>query len=156
MYPRIHLSLRVSDMSRSTDFYRNLLDEAPDKVKPGYTRFMPATTPILLSLIQDAAATTGGRIDHLGIRLDGPAAVNAIRRRLEALGVEMELEEGVTCCWAVQNKVWLTDPDGHRWEIYTVTDEQTVAVEDVACCAPTVADTFCCEPEPTPSGGCCG
>lgn len=56
------------------------------------------------------------------------------------------MEEQVTCCWAVQNKVWLTDPDGHRWEIYTVTDEQTERAEDTACC----------EPEPTAQGGCCG
>ncbi|MFT5683901.1 MAG: putative glyoxalase superfamily protein PhnB [Myxococcota bacterium] len=72
--------------------------------------------------------------------------IDAARRRLEALGVEMELEEQVTFCWAVQNKVWLTDPDGHRWELYTVTNEQAEEAEDVACCAP----------EPSRSGACCG
>ncbi len=147
MFPRIHISIRVSDMSRSMDFYQTLLDEAPDKMKPGYTRFMPADTPILLSLMSDDGSRGEGRIDHLGIRLSSTAEVESARRRLEAIGAEMAQEDQVTCCWAVQDKIWLTDPDGHRWEIYTVTDEQTEIAEEVACCAPA---------EPASTSACCG
>jgi len=134
MTTRIHLSLRVSDLARSIDFYTTLFSEGPDKSESGYARFMPADTPILLSLMP-GAGEGGGRLDHLGLRLADKDALNAAAARLE--GHVLRTEEATTCCLAVQDKLWLADPDGHAWEVYIVTDEQPAVprVTQSTCCA---------------------
>ncbi|HHO51023.1 MAG TPA: glyoxalase/bleomycin resistance/dioxygenase family protein [Deltaproteobacteria bacterium] len=127
--PRIHLSLRATDLQASTTFYTDLFGEGPDKVREGYVRFAPAGVPVLLSLIEGEAG-----IDHLGLRLPRSASARAEWDRLADAGRSLRPSEGVICCHAAKDEAWLHDPDGHAWEIYAVTDEEPEASPTPSTC----------------------
>jgi catechol 2,3-dioxygenase-like lactoylglutathione lyase family enzyme len=120
---RIHLGLAIKDLERSTAFYRALFGQEPTKTRPRYAKFEVAEPPVNLSL-NEVAGTTGPNnpIAHYGIQVKSTEAVNEIGERMAMAGFATKLEEQVTCCYAVQNKVWVTDPDGNKWEAYLVLD----------------------------------
>lgn len=121
---RIHMGLAAKDIERSIAFYRTLFGVAPSKQRPGYARFECADPPVILSLNQSAEQTRPGNgIVHSGIQVKSTAAVHEAALRLGNAGYETVAEEEVACCYAVQNKVWTADPDGNRWEIYVVIDD---------------------------------
>ena len=136
MASAVHISLNVSDLARSVEFYSGLLGE-PKKLKPDYAKFVGATPEIHLALQPGlAGAATGGALSHLGIRVDSPEDVRRWRSELKSRGVVSDEEKREACCYAVQDKFWLTDPDGNRWEVYTVIEDiEGVAPEAPACCA---------------------
>jgi len=140
MKPSIHISLNVSDIARSVEFYSRLFGE-PAKLKPGYAKFVSEEPGLHLAMQEGLGEFRGGALSHLGIRVDSTADV--LRRRAELLdkGLTGENETGTTCCYARQDKFWVTDPDGNRWEIYTVLEdvEQASAAEATTCCAPKTA-----------------
>ncbi len=115
---RVQLALDVSDIDAAVDFYRRLLGVEPAKRRPGYANFAVAEPPLKLVLIEKPGSA--GQLDHLGIEVGSTAEVTAIDARIREEGLATAEEQGVTCCHAVQDKVWVTDPDGAPWEVYTV------------------------------------
>jgi len=135
---RVQLALNVADVDRAVEFYSRLFGVGPAKRRPGYANFAVAEPPLKLVLIENPGGV--GRINHLGVEVESTGEVSAAQRRLAGEGLDTEVEDGVTCCYAVQDKVWVTDPDGAPWEVYTVLDDAPQAcAEESACCAATVA-----------------
>ena len=135
---RIHMGLAVKNLGRSTAFYRALFGQEPTKTRPGYAKFEVAEPPVNLS-INEVAGETGPNnpVAHFGIQVKSSEAVKQLADRLAQAGLNTRLEENVTCCYAVQDKVWVTDPDGNNWEVYVVLDNdgQSHASGQSACCA---------------------
>ncbi len=132
----VHISLNVSDLSRSVAFYQGLFGE-PKKLKPDYAKFVGAEPEIHLALQPGLHSPGAGALSHLGIRVESTEEVRRWRSDLKARGVVSEEEKREDCCYAVQDKFWLTDPDGNRWEVYTVLEDVEHASREAqaACCA---------------------
>jgi catechol 2,3-dioxygenase-like lactoylglutathione lyase family enzyme len=136
MTPSVHISLKVRDLGRSVDFYRRFFGE-PAKLKPGYAKFATRDPEIHLALGPGLEATTESRaLSHLGIRVGSADEVHRWKIDLRARGIAVEDEQRGECCYALQEKFWLTDPDGNRWEIYTVLQdvEETASSSAAGCC----------------------
>jgi catechol 2,3-dioxygenase-like lactoylglutathione lyase family enzyme len=144
---RAHVGLAVRDLDASVAFYRALLDVAPSKRRAGYAKFEPADPSLNLTLnAEPDRPLAQPRSQHYGLQVKSTAAVVEATRRLDAHGIPVATEEAVSCCYAVQDKVWAVDPDGHRWEVFVVLDpdvddhdRRTVTsdccpAEGAACC----------------------
>ena len=118
---RIQLAINVKNVEESVAFYRKLLGVEPAKRRPGYANFAVIEPPLKLVLIENA--NEAGTLNHLGIEVQTSAEVTAAERRLQDRGLETQPENQVTCCYAKQDKVWTTDPNGAPWEIYTVLED---------------------------------
>src|SRR3954451_8031293 len=108
---RIHVGMGVQNLGRSVAFYRTLFGRGPTKARPRYARFEVAEPPVNLAL-NEVGGDTGPNnpVAHFGVQVKSTAAVEAVASRLEAAGLETAAEDGVACCYTVQNKVWATDP----------------------------------------------
>lgn len=115
---RIQLALNVDNLEESIAFYRKLFDTDPAKVKPGYANFAVAEPPLKLVLLENPGS--GGTINHLGVEVESSETVHAEIARLADAGLLTDEELGTTCCFATQDKVWVTGPAGEKWEVYTV------------------------------------
>jgi predicted enzyme related to lactoylglutathione lyase len=120
MAARVQLALNVSDIDQAVAFYEKLFRTPPAKREPGYANFAVTDPPLKLVLIENTAATS--RLNHLGIEVFASADVQDAQRRLAGQGLPVVSEENVSCCYAIQDKVWVTDPDGASWETYVVLD----------------------------------
>ncbi len=119
MNPKLHVSLEVNDLEQSLRFYSTLFNMSPTKTKPGYAKFDVAEPGVVLSLTQPAKAPCCvSGLSHLGVRVDSTEQVLAARDRLQKAGLATLDEINTTCCYAVQDKIWVQDPTGYRWEIY--------------------------------------
>jgi catechol 2,3-dioxygenase-like lactoylglutathione lyase family enzyme len=152
---RVQLALNVADLDSAVEFYAKLFGTEPAKRRPGYANFAVTDPPLKLVLIEGTGG--GGTLNHLGVEVDTTDEVSAAAARLEGEGLACATEDQVSCCYAVQDKVWVDGPDGEPWEIYTVLgdvempDGQLRTVDPVtgaACCA-TVDGT------PDTSARCC-
>jgi len=117
MNPKLHLSLDVKNIEESVRFYSALFDTPPSKLKPGYAKF-DLDQPALNLTMQQATHCCLQGLSHLGLRVDSTDEVLAAKQRLNAAGLQTLDEMNTTCCHAVQDKIWLTDPTGYRWEVY--------------------------------------
>jgi catechol 2,3-dioxygenase-like lactoylglutathione lyase family enzyme len=115
---RIQLALNVSDLDAAVTFYSKLFATAPAKRRPGYANFAIDDPALKLVLIENPGA--GGTLNHLGVEVATTGEVTAATTRLSDDGLATATEENVACCFAVQDKVWVNDPDATPWEIYTV------------------------------------
>lgn len=123
---RIHIGLAVRDLERSKRFYQTLFGAAPTKERPSYAKFEPSEPSVNLSLNQaDRDALSKGLPAHYGIQVKSSAEVEEAVERFRAAGLEPRMEEQTTCCYAVQDKAWVRDPDGNEWEVFVVTDADT-------------------------------
>ena len=141
---RVQLALNVSDLEGSIAFYSKLFDSQPAKRRPGYANFAIDAPPLKLVLIE---GTEGGTINHLGVEVQDTELVRAATDRFSLTGLDTYVEDAVECCYAVQDKVWVTAPDGEQWEYYTVlTDAERMHSDEsaVACCASEPAQVACC------------
>lgn len=120
---RIQLAINVSDLERSVDFYRRVFGTDPSKIRPGYANFTIDDPPLKLVLIESSSPTT---LNHLGVEVDGTDSVVDATQRFSQCGLPTRIEDGVECCYARQDKVWVADPDGAEWEFYTVLDDSDV------------------------------
>lgn len=149
---RVQLALNVDDLDSSIAFYAKLFGTPPAKVKPGYANFAVAEPPLKLVLIENPGQ--GGSVNHLGVEVESSAKVHSEIDRLSGEGLFTAEEIGQTCCFATQDKVWVTGPAGERWEVYTVlSDSETFGGAPAAgetCCGTAVADTA----SPTASACC--
>lgn len=114
---RVQLALNVTDIGEAVAFYSKVFETEPAKVREGYANFVIADPPLKLVLIEN---DSDQRLNHLGIEVDTTDEVATATQRFEAVGLGTEIEERTTCCYAVQDKVWIRDPDDARWEVYTV------------------------------------
>jgi catechol 2,3-dioxygenase-like lactoylglutathione lyase family enzyme len=132
-----HLAITVSDVDRSTPFYRALLDAEPVKQRPGYAKFEPDDPGIVLALIEGERGHGLGAFNHGGIKVSSTDEVLATRLRLKRAGLATFDEMDTTCCYARQDKIWITDPDGTPWEVFTVLEdvEDDAPATTAACCA---------------------
>jgi catechol 2,3-dioxygenase-like lactoylglutathione lyase family enzyme len=155
---RVHIGLEVADLERSIAFYGVLFGAQPAKVRPGYAKFEPAEPSVNLSLNQGVGGPLGrpGGAQHFGVQVQSTAAVEAMVERFRAAGLPARVEEETACCYAVQTKVWVEDPDGNPWEVFVVTeaDSPQRASADSTCCVPTPGAAACCEPN-VPGTACC-
>ena len=138
---RLQLALNVPDLDEAIRFYGDLFRTEPHKIREGYANFEVADPPLKLVLFENGR---GGDLNHLGVEVETTAEVISETRRLGGIGMETEIEDGVVCCHAEQDKVWVTDPGGLRWEVYTITDDQPqvqMISLDEACCAEEAAAT---------------
>ena len=132
---RVQLAINVSDLSAAVGFYTKLFGTEPAKVRPGYANFAVEQPPLKLVLIEGEGR--GGTLNHLGVEVASTQEVAEATGELVAHGLDATSEENVSCCYAVQDKVWVHDPDGAPWEVYTVlADAPTMSKEMAgeACC----------------------
>jgi catechol 2,3-dioxygenase-like lactoylglutathione lyase family enzyme len=154
---RVQLALRVPDLDASVAFYGKLFGAEPAKLRDGYANFAVSEPPLKLVLIEgDAAEET--RLDHLGVEVESSEAVDAATARLSSSGLVTQEEADTTCCYALQDKVWVHGPGKEPWEVYVVKAEaDTLAQQpDSSCCA--TADSNADETRPVPAataGRCC-
>ena len=157
---RVQLALNVSDVDAAVEFYRRLFQAEPAKRRPGYANFAIADPPLKLVLLESAEADargagTTGALNHLGVEVASTEEVTEATSRLAAAGLATAPEDNTTCCYAVQDKVWVNDPDGAPWEVYTVLADAPAEVVtpakvgDSACCGGTAdatapAGASCC------------
>jgi catechol 2,3-dioxygenase-like lactoylglutathione lyase family enzyme len=135
---RVHLALNTAHFDKSVAFYEALFDARAAKLKPGYAKFEPEAPRLNLTL--NAAKTVGGnQVNHLGIEVKSSSDVYRQRERLKHLGLITLDEDNTTCCYAVQDKVWVQDPDGNAWEYFVVLEDSATERE-----APTNALRACC------------
>ena len=142
---RVQLALNVSDLDESITFYSKLFGAEPAKVRPGYANFAIADPPLKLVLIEDANQTPG-TLNHLGVEVPSTDEVTAAQARLTGEGLATALEEETSCCYAVQDKVWVDGPGGEPWEIYTVLSDTEMPSGQLRSAAP--GESACCSSRP--------
>ncbi len=169
---KTHISLNVRNIEKSVAFYEAFFGQPAHKRRPGYANFDVASPPLKLAIQEYAPAESGtSRLSHLGIVVGTTEEVNATRERLESSGV-VSFDEGDTvCCYARQDKVWATDPDGNSWEVYVLLDEMddhedhefehgnaSLPMSAEACCAASAqakaGGPSCCA-QPADGSACC-
>jgi catechol 2,3-dioxygenase-like lactoylglutathione lyase family enzyme len=128
---RVQLALNVTDIDEAVGFYSKLFGTEPAKRRPGYANFAVADPPLKLVLVEGSGAA--GTVNHLGVEVGTTDEVTEAHRRLSGDGLETTSEDEVTCCYAVQDKVWVTAPDGESWEVYTVLADAPAATA-TGCC----------------------
>ena len=158
---RVQLALNVDDIDTAVDFYTRLLGTGPAKRRPGYANFAVAAPPLKLVLLENPGK--GGTLNHLGVEVPDTTTVHSEIARLSGEGLFTDQEMGTTCCFATQDKVWVTGPAGERWEVYTVladsptfgTSPQTLLdagqATAGACCGASAA----ADPDGDPATSCC-
>jgi len=147
---RVQLALRVADLPASIAFYTKLFGTEPAKLRPGYANFAIATPQLKLVLIEgaDGEAT---RLDHLGVEVETTDQVTAASKRLADAGLATSEENDTACCYALQDKVWVTGPGQEPWEVYVVKGDADALgkAEESTCCTPQTSEksetgTGCC------------
>jgi len=149
---RVQLALNVADLSAAVDFYSKLFATAPAKLRPGYANFAVDQPPLKLVLVEGHGAA--GTLNHLGVEVEDTDAVRATETRLTGEGLPTATEDEVTCCYAVQDKVWVDAPDGEPWEIYTVLSDTEMPAGDLRTVSPD-GDVDCCASAPASAARCC-
>ncbi|MET7312932.1 ArsI/CadI family heavy metal resistance metalloenzyme [Streptomyces sp. NPDC005571] len=152
---RVQLALRVPDLTASVAFYTKLFGTEPTKLRDGYANFAIAEPPLKLVLVEGNAGEDT-RMDHLGVEVESTDAVHAATTRLSQAGLATAEENDTTCCYALQDKVWVHGPGQEPWEVYVVKADADILTKQKGstCCAGPAAD----EPgasEPAAAGGCC-
>ncbi|MEU4172634.1 ArsI/CadI family heavy metal resistance metalloenzyme [Streptomyces sp. NPDC026665] len=150
---RVQLALRVPDLAASIAFYTELFGTEPAKVRDGYANFAVVEPPLKLVLIEGAAGEET-RMDHLGVEVETAEAVHAATVRLAEAGLATTEENDTTCCYALQDKVWVHGPGQEPWEVYVVkADSDTLTrQEGSTCCTGPTEDA---PEEPTTSAARC-
>ena len=149
---RVQLALNVADLDDAVAFYSKLFATEPAKRRPGYANFAISEPPLKLVLIEGRGMP--GTLNHLGVEVASTGDVAAAQQRLAGEGIPMAVEDQVTCCYAVQDKVWVDAPDGEPWEIYTVLADAEMPPGELRTVDPG-ADPQCCATAPESAARCC-
>lgn len=148
--PRVHVAIAVSALDPSIAFYEKFFGLEPVKKRPGYAKFELQNPRMNFTLNEVGKATAPAKPAHYGIEVPRPTDVAAYAQRIRASGLETITENDVTCCYAVMDKFWAYDPDGHAWEVFAITQadvhsappgeprtEVSTTSDETPCCAPT-------------------
>ncbi|GKS58567.1 glyoxalase/bleomycin resistance/dioxygenase family protein [Nitrospira sp.] len=133
---RPHLSLDVRDVPASVAFYQRVFAEEPQKRSDTYAKFDLTTPALNLSLVSSTGRVS--KVNHLGIEVGTVEEVARWKQRLQEAGILDRVEENVACCYARQDKVWFSDPDGNAWEVFMVHEQLPVegSIVNTGCCVP--------------------
>ena len=150
---RVQLALNVTDLDEAVAFYSKLFGTEPATLRDDYANFAIAEPPLKLVLIE-GTADEATRLDHLGVEVEATEAVHAATARLSEAGLATTEENDTTCCYALQDKVWVHGPGQEPWEVYVVkADADTLAKQQDSTCCTTPAESTV--EEPAAAGGCC-
>ena len=135
---KAHLALNVRNVEKSIEFYKLMLGIEPSKVRTGYAKFDVQNPPLNLTLNQNVFSGQGA-LSHLGIQVAATDDVIALKTRWTENGLTPREEMQTTCCYALQDKAWVNDPDGNEWEVFVVLEDNLAEAKsnDAACCTPT-------------------
>jgi catechol 2,3-dioxygenase-like lactoylglutathione lyase family enzyme len=136
---KAHLSLNVRSVDKSIEFYRKMLGIEPSKVRTGYAKFDVQNPPLNLAL-NEASVTNRGALSHLGIQVASTEDVLATRQKWTDAGLLTRDEMQTNCCYATQDKSWVSDPDGNQWEVFVVLEDNLA--ETNACCGSQTVDAL--------------
>jgi catechol 2,3-dioxygenase-like lactoylglutathione lyase family enzyme len=145
---KAHLALNVKNVEQSLEFYKKMLGIEPCKVRIGYAKFDVQNPPLNLTL-NEVPFNERGALSHLGIQVASTEDVLAVRERWGQAGLYTRDEMQTNCCYAIQNKTWVQDPDGNEWEVFVVLEDNlpetknVVSAEGAAC---TTDNASCCAP----------
>ena len=129
---KAHLALNVRNVEESIAFYRKMLGIEPSKVRTGYAKFDVQNPPLNLTLNQHAFSERGA-LSHLGIQVASTDDVLATRKRWEEVGLLTRDEMQTNCCYALQDKTWVRDPDGNEWEVFVVLEDNLAETAPCEC-----------------------
>ena len=146
---RLQLALNVDNIDTAVEFYSTLFDTVPAKRRPGYANFAVTNPPLKLVLFENPGAT--GTLNHVGVERESMEEVEAEANRLEAAGLALDVEGDVVCCYARQDKHWVTGPDGQRWENYVVLADAQPELEGKTHADLTLTEAT----DASSTGGCC-
>jgi catechol 2,3-dioxygenase-like lactoylglutathione lyase family enzyme len=154
VFPRMHVSLYVSNIAKTVDFYTTFFGQEPTKVKPGYAKFLLEKPSLIISFVENPERVQSN-FGHLGFQVETVAELEEKLADARAKNLVTNEEMGTNCCFAKQDKYWVYDPDGVQWEVYYFHEDaeyndphyNTEAAE--ACCIPLVKEKendACCIP----------
>jgi catechol 2,3-dioxygenase-like lactoylglutathione lyase family enzyme len=149
---RVQLALNVSDLDAAVEFYSKLFATPPAKRRPGYANFAVDEPPLKLVLIEGTGVP--GSLNHLGVEVPSTGDVASAQARLAGEGLATAVEDQVSCCFALQDKVWVDGPDGEPWEIYTVLADVEMPAGELRTVEPG-EDALCCSAAPESAARCC-
>jgi Lactoylglutathione lyase and related lyases len=129
---KAHIAIHVSDLKQSTEFYEKMLGIKPSKEREGYAKFDVQNPPLNLTL-NERKGVTAGALSHLGIQVASTRDVLAVRQNWIDAGLTTRDEMQTNCCYAMQDKTWVRDPDGNQWEVFVVLEDNLPATS--SCCA---------------------
>ncbi len=161
-FPRMHVSLYVSDIENSITFYSRFFGKAPNKVRKGYAKYMLDEPSLIISFVENAARVQQN-FGHMGFQVETIEELNARLTEAQNAGLLTREEIGANCCFAKQDKFWVSDPDGVQWEVYyfhadaEFNDPHYEEETAVACCIPDAVSEPKAEIiEIIPAAACCG
>ena|ERR1041385_6352747 len=140
---KAHLAINVRNVESSIEFYQKMFGIAPSKVRKGYAKFDVQNPPLNFTL-NEVPFTNAGALSHMGIQVASTDDVLAMRQKWADAGLITRDEMQTDCCYAVQDKTWVHDPDGNEWEAFVVLQDNLPEKSDTqasACCGPN-----CCMP----------
>lgn len=144
---KTHVALRVTDVEKAVAFYQAMFGVTPVKHKVGYAKFDLDNPALNLTLNQSQVVQPQGALSHLGVQVDSTDAVKQASDRFKAAGLASFEEHNTDCCYALQDKVWVSDPDGNRWEIFVVKVADTAPEQNMSSCSaqsPVQSIKTCC------------
>lgn len=149
---KAHLALNVHNVERSIEFYTRMLGIEPSKVRTGYAKFDVQNPPLNFTLNQHSFGERGA-LSHLGIQVASTDDVFAIRERWTNAGLLTRDEMQTSCCYALQDKTWVRDPDGNEWEVFVVLEDNLAETAPCECgekveVAESTVEAGCCAPAP--------
>jgi len=164
-FPRMHVSLYVNNLAATVNFYNQFFGQAATKIKPGYAKYVLEKPSLIISFIENPERVQA-HFGHLGFQVETQEAMQAALDVAKKQGLVSKEELGTSCCYAVQDKFWATDPDGVQWEVYyfhedaEFNDPHYESQDASACCMPPVSEA---KPKKTiqeivsctPNSGCC-
>jgi len=130
---KAHIALNVRNVEASIEFYRKMLGIEPSKVRTGYAKFDVQNPPLNLSLNENPFENSGA-LSHLGLQVTSTEDVLKMKSRWASEGLATQDEMGTNCCFAIQDKTWVPDPDNNAWEVFVVNQDNLP--ESTSCCAP--------------------
>ena len=145
---KAHIALNVRSVEQSMEFYQKMLGIAPSKVRSGYAKFDVHNPPLNLTL-NEVAHREGGALSHLGLQVGSTEDVFAVRQKWQDAGLVTRDEMQTNCCYAVQDKTWVHDPDGNEWEVFVVLEDNLL--ESSACCASDASQPASIQPRCQPA-----
>lgn len=128
---KTHIALNATDIAKSVTFYRAMFGVEPVKYKSDYAKFDIANPPLNLTLNQAKSVNVDIGLSHLGIQVGSTQEVKAAIQRFSEAGLDLFTEENTDCCYALQDKVWVSDPDNNKWEVFVVKVADTSSEKNV-------------------------
>ena len=160
-FPRMHVSLYVSDINKTVDFYKTFFGQEPSKVKSKYAKFMLDVPSLVISFVENIEKVHAN-FGHLGFQVETEQELASQLLKAKQNKMTIIEEIGTSCCYAMQDKFWVADPDGHQWEVYYFHEDSEFNDPKYA----NESTSSCCTPENqkevfeqasicTPGSGCC-